>query len=171
VDAVNSNAIYQYLVKPCEPKRMIATVHKGFRSRTSQEEKAGRRTGPPGGEPQAAKRKHRIKRFSAKSPLEALVGFNPMILKIKEQIKSFSLSDHPVLISGEEGTGKDICAQAIHELSPRRDEQIITVNCSAIPENLLEEELFGTAPETLTTSGAQRKEGLCPYGSQRNTLS
>jgi transcriptional regulator with PAS, ATPase and Fis domain len=91
--------------------------------------------------------------------LEALVGFNPMILKIKEQIKSFSLSDHPVLISGEEGTGKDICAQAIHELSPRRDEQIITVNCSAIPENLLEEELFGTAGDA-SNSGLKEKKGF-----------
>jgi DNA-binding NtrC family response regulator len=158
VDAVNSNAIYQYLVKPCEPKRMIATVQKGFEAvlakRKKQEEEIVLQE-----ENLKLRKENTELRFSAKSPLEALVGFNPMILKIKEQIKSFSLSDHPVLISGEEGTGKDICAQAIHELSPRRDEQIITVNCSAIPENLLEEELFGTAPEA-NNLGVKEKKGF-----------
>jgi len=72
-----------------------------------------------------------------------ILGQSPTFLKVLERIRSYAATDYPVLITGESGTGKELAANRIHELSNRRDKPFLVQNCSAIPENLLESELFG----------------------------
>ncbi len=74
---------------------------------------------------------------------EGIVSKNLQMQKIKERLPLFAASPSTVLIEGASGTGKDLIARAIHNLSPRKDGPFITVNCSALPDNLLESELFG----------------------------
>ena len=72
-----------------------------------------------------------------------LVGSSPPFLHVLKQVKKIARCDAPVLIEGETGTGKEMAARAIHYMSRRRDFPFIPVNCGAIPDNLLENELFG----------------------------
>ena len=74
--------------------------------------------------------------------------------------KKIALSDIPVLIQGESGTGKSMLAKYIHEHSPRKGHPFLSINCSAIPENLLESELFGYAPYAFTDANPKGKKGL-----------
>ena len=74
---------------------------------------------------------------------EGIVSKNLQMQKIKERLPLFAASPSTVLIEGPSGTGKDLVARAIHNLSPRKDAPFVTVNCSALPDNLLESELFG----------------------------
>ena len=72
-----------------------------------------------------------------------LVGNSPSIQKLREEIKIAALSNGRVLIYGENGTGKELVARLIHQQSPRREKRFVEVNCSAVPDNLIESELFG----------------------------
>jgi DNA-binding NtrC family response regulator len=72
-----------------------------------------------------------------------LIGYSEVMLNIFETIKKVSASDSTVLIHGESGTGKELVARAIHFNSSRKDQNLVAVNCGAIPEELLESELFG----------------------------
>lgn len=79
----------------------------------------------------------------AKYSLEQIIGDTPGIIKIKEMVKKVAQTKSTVLITGETGTGKELVAHAIHQLSPRRPNSFIRVNCAAIPAELMESELFG----------------------------
>jgi transcriptional regulator with PAS, ATPase and Fis domain len=72
-----------------------------------------------------------------------MLSANPRMHEVFELVRCVAPADAPVLISGENGTGKELVANAIHELSPRADGPFIKVNCAAIPEELIESELFG----------------------------
>ena len=72
-----------------------------------------------------------------------IIGQSPQMLEVFSYIRKVATSDVAVLITGESGTGKELVAKAIHELSPRKSGAFIAINCGAIPENLLEAELFG----------------------------
>jgi sigma-54 dependent transcriptional regulator, acetoin dehydrogenase operon transcriptional activator AcoR len=89
--------------------------------------------------------------------LEGLVGNHPKILTLFEQIREVSSVGVPVLIEGESGTGKELVANAIHNLGPRADKPFIAVNCSALPEGVLESELFGHVKGAFTGAIADRK--------------
>lgn len=95
-----------------------------------------------------------VKLRGAKYSLEQIVGSSPQIQKVKELIKKVAPSKLAVLISGETGTGKELFAQAIHQLSPRNHKPFIRINCAAIPSELLESELYGY--EEGAFSGAKR---------------
>lgn len=73
----------------------------------------------------------------------SIIGRNRKMMRVFEMIKNVSRSDANVLIEGQSGTGKELVARAIHHNSPRKDGPFIAINCSAIPDNLLESELFG----------------------------
>ena len=75
--------------------------------------------------------------------LRRMAGDSPSMQHVRELIDKVARSMAPVLVSGESGTGKELVARAIHEVSPRRAQPFIAVNCSAIPEQLLEAEFFG----------------------------
>ncbi len=76
--------------------------------------------------------------------LGRLVGESRAVKELKSLIVRFAAADSPVFIQGESGTGKELVARAIHALSPRKDAEFLAVNCGAIPESLLETELFGS---------------------------
>jgi Nif-specific regulatory protein len=86
-----------------------------------------------------------------------MVGKNEQVRKILEQVKTVSNTSAPVLISGETGTGKEQIAKIVHFLSDRRDKKFISVNCAAIPENLLESELFGFSKGAFTGASGDKK--------------
>ncbi len=77
-----------------------------------------------------------------------LVGVSPAFEEVLRKVKRVAGFDTTVLIAGESGTGKELVARAIHDRSPRRGNPFIAVNCAAIPETLLESELFGYAPKS-----------------------
>ncbi len=85
-----------------------------------------------------------------------MLGVSPGMNKLFERIKLVSRTDYPVLITGESGTGKEMVAHAVHSLSPRASKPMIIINCGAIPENLLESELFGYEKGAFTGALAGR---------------
>jgi two-component system response regulator PilR (NtrC family) len=82
-------------------------------------------------------------RLTDKEKFENIVGKNHKMLRIFDLIDTVSQTDSTVLITGESGTGKELIARALHNKSPRSDKEFVSVNCGALPENLLESELFG----------------------------
>ena len=88
-----------------------------------------------------------------------LVSHSPKMLKIFNLIKQVGATKTNVLISGESGTGKELVARAIHQTSPRNGKPFVTINCSAIPENLMESELFGYVKGAFT-GAVTNKKGL-----------
>ena len=90
---------------------------------------------------------------------QAIVTRSPLMERLLEQAGMVAQSDVSVLINGQSGTGKEIVAQAIHNASPRRDKPFVAINCGALPEQLLESELFGHARGAFTGAVSNR-EGL-----------
>ena len=90
---------------------------------------------------------------------ESIVTRSPVMLRLLEQARMVAQADVSVLINGQSGTGKEILAQAIHAASPRAGKAFIAINCGALPEQLLESELFGHAKGAFTGAVSQR-EGL-----------
>ncbi|MGE7767725.1 sigma 54-interacting transcriptional regulator [Peribacillus sp. NPDC096540] len=107
-----------------------------------------------------AQREMRNKGFYTKYCFDDIIGEDDVMKDRKQIAKKLALSEHPILIQGETGTGKELFAHAIHEYSLRKNGPFLAVNCSALTETLLESELFGYEEGTFT--GAQRggKKGL-----------
>lgn len=82
-------------------------------------------------------------RSATASPLQGLITGDESMLKVCRMIEKVAPSNATVLLLGESGTGKEVLARAVHALSPRADKRFVAINCAAIPENLLESELFG----------------------------
>ena len=85
----------------------------------------------------------RRSQVASDSPLRGFVTCAPEMLQICRVVEKVAPTDVTVLLNGESGTGKEVLARALHELSPRHDKPFVAINCGAIPENLLESELFG----------------------------
>jgi two-component system NtrC family response regulator len=81
--------------------------------------------------------------LSQQEPLEGLITNDPQLLKICRQLEKISPTTVTCTLLGESGTGKEVMARAIHQLSPRKAKRFVAINCAAVPENLIESELFG----------------------------
>ena len=81
--------------------------------------------------------------LSQQEPLEGLITNDPQMLKICRQLEKISPTTVTCTLLGESGTGKEVMARAIHQLSPRKNKRFVAINCAAVPENLIESELFG----------------------------
>ena len=112
-----------YISKPFEVDELMAIIDKSLEKK------------------QLIKENMYLKEISGNS--RQLIGNNHQIIKIKELIGSIAPTDSTVLIQGESGTGKEIAARSIHDQSSRKNKPFVAINCAAIPENLLESELFG----------------------------
>lgn len=101
----------------------------------------------------------RISGSPESASFDGIIGSSPMMQEIFTLVKKVADSDSTVIINGESGTGKGLIARAIHKNSARKDRPFITINCGAIPENLLESELFGHVKGAFTgaTSSKQGK--------------
>ena len=88
--------------------------------------------------------------------LPAIVGDSPKIREVSQSIQRVSPTDSTVLLQGESGTGKELFARAIHQLSPRRDRAFVAINCAAIPDTLVENELFGHEKGAFTGASARQ---------------
>jgi len=99
------------------------------------------------------------KELKTRFDFDCFIGNSPEIVKLKKMAEKISISDSTVLIQGESGTGKELIARAIHYHSPRSNKPFITINCAALPENLLESELFGHVKGSFT-GAIKDKEGL-----------
>jgi len=94
--------------------------------------------------------------FRQRYRLPAIVGESPRIVEVSAAIQRVAATDSTVLLQGESGTGKELFARAIHQLSPRRDRPFVAINCAAIPDTLIENELFGHEKGSFTgASGRQ----------------
>jgi PAS domain S-box-containing protein len=128
-----------------EVVRVIATFH-----RISQIQKMEQRI----------REKLYLKGYVAENTFEDIIGQGPAIEKAKEEAENYAQVDSPLLIYGETGTGKELFAQAIHNAGPRKDNPFVAFNCAAIPESLLESELFGYVEGAFTGAKKGGKMGL-----------
>ncbi len=103
----------------------------------------------------------RVQQVEASSyTIEDIIGGSPQAITLRDFIQTASKTSSPVLVTGETGSGKEVVAQAIHHLSPRRAGPFISINCSSIPHSLFESELFGYAPGAFTGAAKMGKLGI-----------
>ena len=141
VQAMKNGAFY-YLTKPTDREALVMTVAKAAELSSLQQEN------------QLLKRK-----LEGKFELEGIVGQDPAIQEVIRMVRKVAPSSSTVLIQGESGTGKELVARAIHRNSPRATRSFVAINCSAIPDNLIENELFGHERGAFT-GATDRKIGL-----------
>jgi DNA-binding NtrC family response regulator len=139
VEAFKAGAV-DYVVKPFDMEELKIIVAKGLEKRKLRAENIKLK--------QELQEKYRF---------DNMIGKSLAIQKIYDLIEKIAVSDSTVLISGESGTGKEIAARAIHFKSRRKDNAFVTVNCGALPESLLESELFGHVRGAFTGAVAQKK--------------
>lgn len=141
VKAMKNGAFY-YLTKPTDRETLVMTVAKAAELANLQQENLLLRT-----------------RLEGKFPIEGIVGQDPGMQEVIKVVRKVAPSSSTVLIQGESGTGKEIIARTIHRLSPRAARPFVAINCSAIPDNLIENELFGHERGAFT-GATERKVGL-----------
>lgn len=101
--------------------------------------------------------RRKVKSLEADNHKDTLIGDHPLMAKLRKDIKKVAQTDAGVLISGDSGTGKELIAQSIHQQSLRSDQSFIKVNCSAIPENLIDSALFGHVKGAFTGADQHKK--------------
>jgi two-component system C4-dicarboxylate transport response regulator DctD len=138
VEAMRSGA-YDFITKPFSPEQLVDVVRRALEKRALTLEVASLR-----------------RALRERSGVEAkIVGRSPQIERVRRLVLDVADSPVDVLIHGETGTGKEVVAQALHELSGRRAAPFVALNCGGLPDNLLDSELFGHEAGAFT--GAQRR--------------
>ena len=97
----------------------------------------------------------RLQQSQLQTPLSGIIASSPQMLKVCRTIEKVAPTNITTLLLGASGTGKELFAQALHQLSTRSDQKIVAINCAAIPENLLESELFGYEKGAFTGAAKQ----------------
>jgi DNA-binding NtrC family response regulator len=141
VDAMKLGA-YDYLAKPFTDEELILAVEKAVVNKRLREENLALR-----------------KQLFAMFDFSNIVGENPKLLQIFEEVRKAAPTDSTILLQGESGTGKELFAKAIHAHSSRADRQFIVVDCSTFSSSLLESELFGHVKGAFT-GAVQDKTGI-----------
>jgi len=135
IDSMKLGAV-DYIAKPFEHSELLESVAKVLRDHAGGIELATANEFEP--------------------PVHGMIGSCPQMMELFRRIRKVALTNSTVLINGESGTGKELVAKAIHKLSSRCDNEMISVNCAAIPENLIESELFGHEKGAFTGATATR---------------
>ena len=136
VDAIKSGA-YDYLTKPVDPERLLITVRRAVERRALSRE---------------------IRQLRAQvDGVDEIVAVSPAMQAVVAEVARLAQSDSTVLITGESGTGKELVARALHRQSPRRGGRYVPINCGAMPETILESELFGHRKGAFTGAVADKK--------------
>ncbi len=139
VEAIKDGA-YDYLTKPVDPQRLQILLHKVVeRQETLREVKALRR------------------QLRDQGSFGRMIGSSPGMRKVYRIVEQAAPTSASVLINGESGTGKELVAQTIHQLSPRAAAPFVAINCAAIPETLLESEIFGHEKGAFTGASDRRQ--------------
>jgi two-component system, NtrC family, response regulator len=138
VKAIAAGA-YDFHQKPCEPDLLNLVIQRAFVLHGLQQEH------------------RRLQQGQADSPLSGVISRDPGMLKVCRNIEKVAPSSATVMVLGESGTGKEVLARALHQLSPRSKERFMAINCAAIPETLLESELFGYEKGAFTGAAKQTK--------------
>ncbi len=140
---------YDYVVKPFDPPKLLALVESALRTQADSKSAAGYKTV-----------------INTDEHKEGIIGSSAAMQQVFKIIGQFAASDASVMITGESGTGKELVAGSLHRHSHRAAKSFIAVNCAAIPENLIESELFGHERGSFTGATAQRlgKFELCDGG-------
>ena len=141
VEAMKLGA-FDYLTKPLEPDEGILVVNKALERKSL-----------------IGRVEYLRKEVRDKYRFENLVGESPKFKKVLEIISAVAPTDSTVLLLGETGTGKELAAKAIHNLSPRRENNFVALNCGSLPPPILESELFGYVKGAFTGAN-KNKEGL-----------
>ncbi len=141
VEAIRRGAA-DYLTKPFEDAELLMVVEKALNHKKMKSEL-----------------KHLRKAFAENYSFDNIIGNSPAVRKIIDIVKQIAPQDISVLIWGESGTGKELFAKAIHNNSSRREAKFVAINCSAMPDLLLESELFGHVKGAFT-SATSNKKGL-----------
>jgi DNA-binding NtrC family response regulator len=131
---------FDYVTKPIDPDKLSHLVLRAIEQRRLEEENV-----------------HLRETLEGLSGVERIVGESPAMRKVLELVEHVAKTDATALIRGESGTGKEVIARAIHANSKRRYFPIVPVNCGALPENLLESELFGHEKGAFTGAQYRRK--------------
>lgn len=144
--------IQYYLPLPTDPETLIEktleTINKHIQENIAVKAK-----------PTNAKPKEKLSRKPQAAPFRRLIGNSPPMMQLFRDLEKIACTDVTVLVRGESGTGKELVAKAIHDLSERNNEDMISVNCAAIPESLIESELFGHEKGAFT-GAASTRDGL-----------
>lgn len=143
VDAVGLGA-YDFYNKPINPDLLLHVVDRAKRLATLERENL------------------KLQSMSTTSPLEGIIAISEPMVKVCRDIERLASSNISTLLLGESGTGKELLARALHELSPRASQTMVAINCAAIPENLLESELFGYEKGAFT-GAAKTTKGKLEY--------
>ena len=141
VEAMKNGAFY-YLTKPTDRDTLVMTVSRAAELAHEKQENVLLR-----------------ERLEGHLSIEGIIGQDPAMQEIIRIVRRIAPSNATALIQGESGTGKEIVARAIHRLSPRAPRSFIAINCSAIPDSLIENELFGHEKGAFT-GATERKMGL-----------
>ncbi len=124
VKAIGMGA-YDFHQKPFDPEILGLVVKRAFYLYALQQEN------------------RRMQQTQADSPMSGIISRDPAMLKVCRGVEKVAPSSATVMLLGDSGTGKELLAKALHQLSPRHEKRFMAINCAAIPENLLESELFG----------------------------
>jgi len=138
VRAVGMGA-YDFYQKPVDPDMLAFVVERAFRLHELEEEN------------------RKLARMHINHPLDGVIASSPQMHEVCRLVEQLAPTDLSVLLLGESGTGKEVIAKAIHHLSPRKDGPFVAINAAAIPENLLEAELFGYEKGAFTDAAKQTK--------------